>query len=409
MNVNDPAPRPSSGTRWPWLAAVIVAGVGAFMGFQAAYQASLGGLGGALGAAFLAMVIGALVVLAGVVGIANTFRREGRGRVAARYSFAAAGLLLASAAVGYGSVPVLDLGYHEPVILQARGEASLTLEGVPAFEPRDAGRADCQSVADGTDVERVVALSLGELNANVLRADITLPVAGTSGGAISLFVDAAHLPEGSVPPMWTAIEPEVDASSDGASGTVRFDMALIQEDPKLGLPQGSWPEMLVGGIHWRCGRWFAPDASSLPTLEARVNFDLTAHQWVADPDAVGGCEFEPDGSVWVFSSPEVGLLQGRPMTVNLDLGGDPRVGDEVMLMLSVEEAAIPTGASRSARNLLAATSGGQLVFWAGLVKLDAISGGGLTGHLTFEQLPREGTPNLDWPLILSGDLSWECG
>ena len=159
--VSEVQPAPTNRNRWPWVAAVVVLGVGGFLGFQVAYQSSLGGLGGALGAAFLGMATGALALVALLVGVGNALRPAGRGRVASNYAFAAAGLLLAGAAVGYVVVRVFDLGYHAPVVLQARGEASVTLDGVAGFEPRDAGRADCQSVADGTDVERVVALSLG--------------------------------------------------------------------------------------------------------------------------------------------------------------------------------------------------------------------------------------------------------
>jgi len=255
----------------------------------------------------------------------------------------------------------------------------------------------------------VVALSLGELNDNVLRADITLPISGVSRSSVSLFVDAAHLPQGSAQPMWTMIEPQVEAPADRATGTIRFDLALIQEEPGLGSPPGSWPEVLRGEIRWSCGPWFAPDASAAPTLEGAITVNLTAHDWVADPGAVGACEFEPDGSVWVFTADPVGTLQGRPMRVNLDLGGDPRAGDEVLLQLGVEEAVLPTGASRHWVNVLAATSGGPVVYWADLVTVGEISGGGLSGQLTFERLPREGTPNLSWPLTLGGTLTWECG
>jgi len=406
--VSEIEPEHASRRRWRWTAAVVVVGVGAFLGFQVAYQSSLGGLGGALGAAFLGMAIGALAFVALLVGVGNALRPAGRGRVASSYSFAAAGLLLTGAAVGYVVVTVFDLGYHAPVVLQARGEATVTLDGVAGFEPRGAGRADCQSEADGTDVERVVALSLGELNHNVLRADITVPVAGASRGFISLFVDAAHLPPGTAQPMWTMIEPGVEASSDGGTGTIRFDLALIQVDPKLGVPPGSWPEVLAGEIRWSCGPWFAPDGSAAPPLDGITTVDLTAHDWVAESRAAGACEFEPDGSVWVFTADPVGTLQGRPMRVNLDLGGDPRAGDEVLLQLALQETALPTGTSRYAENLIAATSGGPIVSWADLVTVGEISGGGLSGQLTFEQLPTEGTPNVSWPSTLSGTLTWDC-
>ena len=409
MAVNDTPPSRFRGTRWLWLAAVVVLGAGAFLGYQVAYQSSLGGLGGALGAAFLAMAIGGLVVLVGLVGVGNALRPEGRGRVASRFSFAAAVLLVAGAVGGYFAVPVFGLGYHPPVVLQARGEASATLEGAAAFEPREAGRADCQSVADGIDVEHIVALSLGTLNGSVLRAEITLPIAGISGSYLSLFVDAAHLPEGSMQPMWSSLEAQVDAATGGTSGSITFEDAPIREDPELDLPVGSWPPTLSGEIRWTCHDWFDPYASTPPTLVGHVSLDLVGEDWAAEPDALGSCEFEPDGSVWVFASDRIGLLQGRPMNINLDLGGDPGPRNEVILRLGVQEEALPTGASAGVRNLLAATSGGPIVSWVDLVTLDEVSHGGLGGRVTFQEVPREGTPNLDWPLTLSGELTWECG
>jgi hypothetical protein len=380
---------------------VVVATVGAFLGYEVAYQASVGGLGGALGAAFIAYAIGGLVLIAVLVGVANSLRREGRGRVASRYSFATAGLLLAGAGSGFVAVPVLDIGYHEPVTLEARGEATVTLADVPEFVPRPAGRADCHSVPDGTDVAEVVALSLGELNGNVLRADIY-------GGTISLFVDAAHLPEGSVPPMWTTAA-EATTSSGATTGTVRFDDAPLRVDPELGRPVGTWPETLSGEVEWSCGPWFDPDASAPSPSEGHVSLNLSGVEWQAAPDAPAACEFEADGSVGNVTSDAGGLLQGVAVSLSLGLSGDPRAGDEVDLMLSVHlptppgtVSGLPIGA------LLAATSGRGLA-WADLVTIGEVSPDGLNGSLSFTDIGMPGTKDPAWPLTLSGDLSWKCG
>jgi len=95
------------------------------------------------------------------------------------------------------------------------------------------------------------------------------------------------------------------------------------------------------------------------------------------------------------------------MSVILDLAGDPRPGDETRLQLGIDTAARAPGSSLPLGNLLAATSGG-IVYWADLVTIEDISEGGRSGRLTFEELAREGKPNLSWPATLNGDLSWEC-
>ena len=404
--VTDPPQLKSTAARWPWVAAVLVAGSGGFLGFQVAYQSSLGGLGGALGAAFLAMAIGALAVVALLVAVGNALRPSGRGRIASTYAFAAAGLLLAGAGVGYGAVWAFDLGYDAPVVLGARGEASATIEGVP-FEPRAAGRADCQSVADGTDVERVVALSLGDLNGGLLRADIALPVAGVSGGYIALFVDAATLPSGSVPPTWEQAGPEITASS-GASGSVRFDGAQLRMEPDIGAATGDWPTTLSGVVHWSCGAWFAPDASVPPAVNGHVTLDLSGSDWSTSRGVEGSCEFEGDGSIWTVTTGDAGLLKGEPLSLVLDLGGDPRPGDEVHLWLSVH-LATPSRASSLPLGALVAATSGRTIGWTDLVAIDEVSTNGLSGKLLFNDMPMETTPDAAWPETLSGTLTWECG
>jgi hypothetical protein len=400
-------PAPRARISWPWLAAVIPLGAGAFLGYQVAYQASVGGLGGGMGAAFLAYGIAGVVLIAVLVGVANAVRPAGRGRPASRYAFAAAALIAAGAGAGWAAVPALDLGYHPPVVLQARGEASVTLDGIPGFEPSTAGRANCQSTVAGTDVAGVSALSLGDLDGNTLRAGINLPARGTSGGHMSLFVDAAHLPEGSVVPMWDTDEVEIQAPSDRASGSIRFADAPIRVGPEMGAPASSWPTSLSGEITWSCGPWFDENAPGAPTVAGQITLELPGVDWVGNPRATGTCNFEADGSVWTVDGDEVGSLQGEPMTVSLGLLGDPRVADEVQLMLSVHLPA-PAGASSLPIGALVAATSGRMIGWTDLVTIDEIGYLGLSGRLAFSDVPMETTPDPAWPASLSGQLSWEC-
>lgn len=411
QGVNDlPPPRPPANaprSEWPWLLALVPLGVGAYLGYLAAYQSTLGGFSG-IGAAFIAMGIGALVVVTGLVGIANALRPAGRGQVASRYAFAAAGLIAAGGVGGGVVVPLLDLGYQAPVVLTARGEASAILSGVSTFEPRAGGRADCRSVPDGTDVGEVVALSLGQLNGGLLRADIFLPVTGMADGSISLFIDAAHLPEGSISPMWDAQEVDVDVVAGGATGSLRFEAVPTRVDPEMGAPAGSWPATLAGEISWACELWLTPDLTPPPAIAGQMTLDLSGVDWNATSGAETVCEFEADGSVWTVSAREVGSLQGKPMAVQLDLGGDPRTGDEVHLSLSVH-LATPSGAASLPLGALVAATSGRTISWTDLVPIDEVSPDGLSGRLTFNDLPMETTPDLAWPASLSGELAWECG
>jgi len=275
LNDLPPPPQPASllPSRWPWLLGVIPLGVGAFLGYESAYESTLGGFSG-IGAAFIAMGIGAMVVITLMIGVANALRPAGRGRVASRYAFAAAGLLAAGGVGGGAVVRAFDLGYHAPVVLEARGEASIVLDGIPAFEPRASGRADCQSVADRKNVQRVVALSLGTLNGGSLRADVSLQVPGVSRAFLSLFIDAEDLPETSFPPMWQSLEPMILSSSDGTTGSLSFGGAAIRVDPVMGAPAGTWPATLAGELSWACDQWFAPDAPPPATVTATGSLSL---------------------------------------------------------------------------------------------------------------------------------------
>jgi hypothetical protein len=402
-----PPPANAPPNRWRWLLALIPLGVGAFLGYQASYQSSLGGLGGALGSAYIAIAIGALVVVVAAVGVANLLRRAGRGRTASRYAFAASGLILAGGAGGAAAVPAFDLGYHPPVTLSARGEASIMLEGVPTFEARSSGRADCWSIADGIAVQEIVALSLGELNGSVLRADIFLPLQEMPQGSISLFIEASRLPEGSVPPMWNTQDVVIESSSGGTTGHLRFQEVPIREDEDMGLPPGTWPATLTGEVTWRCDPWLAADATPPPATAAQITLNLSEVDWSATAGSVGSCEFEADGSVANITGGPVGSLQGKPMALALGLVGDPRPGDDVDLMLTVQIEPPAPGGSLPLAALVAATSG-RTIGWQELVTIEEIADGGRSGRLTFTELPIAGTADPAWPATLSGQLNWEC-
>jgi hypothetical protein len=58
---------------------------------------------------------------------------------------------------------------------------------------------------------------------------------------------------------------------------------------------------------------------------------------------------------------------------------------------------------------LAAATSGRTISWTDLVAIDEVSPDGLSGALTFNDVPMETTPDRAWPASLSGELAWECG
>lgn len=143
-------------------------------------------------------------------------------------------------------------------------------------------------------------------------------------------------------------------------------------------------------------------------MGAQITLELSDVEWAADAGAVGTCDFEADGSVWTVTSDGAGLLQGEPLSLTLDLGGDPHPGDDVHLWLSVH-LATPSGAASRPLGVVVAATTGRTISWTDLVAIDEVSPDGLSGRLTFSEVPMETTQDLAWPASLSGELRWECG
>ena len=135
----------------------------------------------------------------------------------------------------------------------------------------------------------------------------------------------------------------------------------------------------------------------------------------ADPGINGTCLFEVDGSVGELQTQEVGSLQGAPVGISLSLGGRPRSGEKVLLLITAQivppsPAAIGPVvlASWQGTAAILANTSGRGLQWGNPVILAAIGDGERSGRATFSDLPRDGTSDPDWPKTLSGQISWEC-
>ena len=230
-------------------AAVTSAVVGMLFGWGIAYQRSVGGLGGALGASLLiAILLGLVALIAGSVLVATKIRHGDLGQ-AIRVVLATAGVLAAGAVAGGAAAVGFNGTYHAPVVQQSGGSIAVDLSSTSlVFVPRTDGGAMCTSEDDGPAVARVNALDLGELGPGTLRA--TLHVGNVrSEVTAELWIDGADIPEGGTQPFWRGPLRVIREETEGASGQGEFAFTL---------PGGSpWPSTLTGSISWTCRPWVA--------------------------------------------------------------------------------------------------------------------------------------------------------
>jgi len=234
------------------------AGFGVVAGRTHAWNQSVGGLTAALGGGVVlfGVVIGVAIITVVAVVLARgvthgpvpKLRVAGLTAVAVALGFAG-GLSTAAATGGT---------YREPVVLESGGSARLTLTtaGIE-FAPSTGTSAACHSIPDGTAIEGLSTLDLGELTvagaSGTLRADITLTTETAGVGRMSLWIDGGDLPEGSFQPSWSATVPVTQPV--GAAGTIAFTGELWSDKVDPSLTVAPWPESLVGSIEWSCSAW----------------------------------------------------------------------------------------------------------------------------------------------------------
>lgn len=249
------------------LSVLVVAGacvIGVLVGRAIAYQASVGGLGGALGVGFLSFLLIVTVVGLAAVGLVATKVRHGHISRAIGTILAAAGLLTAGAIGGHATAAAFGGLHHEPVVLEATGQTRFELQaGTMPFVTRDGGRAVCRSVPDGRNVADVTALELGELGSGTVRATLTLPVQASDVATAEFWIDGGDLPEGSIQPFWRGSVQITESGADNASGKLTFKGLDRSSGGALPKPASSdptsgasdWPSTLSGALSWTCQPW----------------------------------------------------------------------------------------------------------------------------------------------------------
>ena len=228
------------------LPASIPLGVGIFLGYFGARAGSEGGWNALIGGAMAMGAFALILLIALAVGIGNAMRREGKGRVGAQWAFAAAALLVVGGATGSVAVPVLDLGYQAPVVLEVSlkpsipGSVTLLLHDPNWITPITDGAGTCSFDAEGS-MRLVNVQQAGTLQTAAVTVEFDL--AGEPRVAndplLSLAVDVG-------PTYWGPIK-LTEIAADGKHGRATFSYL-----PPQGARSSGWPAYLSGEFTWAC-------------------------------------------------------------------------------------------------------------------------------------------------------------
>jgi hypothetical protein len=232
--------------------------VGAAAGREITRASSIGGMS-SIGAAFVFVLLGLVIVALGVPGIVALVRRRQMSPAIATVLATAA--LLGIGAVG-GSATFAVGGIDQvPAPLQAAGRMQVEVRGgsVP-FSPRAGATADCTSDIAGATVVGVAALDAGELGSGTLRASVGGLAHLDRIGVVELFIDGADVVDGSAQPFWNAPLQILTLGPDGLTGNGSFEHARLVTDQKepTSSGAGAWPAVLSGTISWTCDPFALP-------------------------------------------------------------------------------------------------------------------------------------------------------
>jgi hypothetical protein len=191
---------------------------------------------------FAAVLLGVVALIAGALMI------WARTRAAGRVILRGTGVAAVAAVVAFVLVPLLGLGYHEPLVLQGVGTMALAPKGLGDAGEGGAGGATCESVPDSSRVATVFGMDLGTIRAGDGEGTIRGGVQrmdDASGWSLGLLVDGGDI-EGMPQPFWQG-PVTVTLADDGMSGTAEFGPVSGAMDP--------WPNGWSGTLSWDCGEF----------------------------------------------------------------------------------------------------------------------------------------------------------
>jgi len=238
--------------------AIALAG-GAYLGYVIAYSANLPGLGSisALIAGLLAVaILTALVVIAVVAALLP----GKRGRPAARAAISVGVMLALGVGAGWAITSALGLGYHEPVLLESRGTANLSLDGIEGYVGRGDALAFCRSETDAENVAHLETNLVGNVGTGMVAATLSLQPDSSDGRPeVQIAILPANKTQSSAA-YWQGPADVVERLDGDRGGRIRFEgVPLLPTEEGGGWPE-VWPTELSGTLTWSCGDWSRPNA-----------------------------------------------------------------------------------------------------------------------------------------------------
>lgn len=245
-----------------WTAAF---GAGVYAGYKIAYfpvdSSSWGVFGLLVAVPFWVAVTIAYIAIPALVA-ALLYRALFKGRLPeARTVMIAAALYVAGVVAGIVMTPVLGLEYRyrEPVVLEARGTMTLSLDGLAGYAARSDVLAICGSMSDGEGVSEVSATAVGTLagvdvDASIAGIELEFPTVGIGGVPTVDFKFVG----------WSGPAALVEETQGGRNGRVTFVGAALDNNGAGDPVPGDLPTTLSGTLTWSCGDWIGPVSTPGP-------------------------------------------------------------------------------------------------------------------------------------------------
>jgi hypothetical protein len=220
----------------------------------------------------------------------------------------------------------------------------------------------------------------------------------------SVILELFVAPVGEMTPMWSAKVPRAEPL-EATSGRVTFQATSSgPTTDKYGSPLPSTASdplaTLSGTLEWSCAGWQGSQSAGPAQRAGLLDLRLTTGATTGFGGELIQCFAGPDGSLSAVNGGSIGTLQDVPIAIELSFAGAPHPGGEAMLSLRLTLKDPPAGAK-------------FIPSWVGQVHIATASADGLSGSLSFVDLPTGVDPSVGpapagWPATLSGSLDWAC-
>ena len=238
--------------------AIALAG-GAYLGYVIAYSVNLPGLA-SISAVIAGLLAVAILTALTIIAVVAALLPGKQGRPAARAAIGVGAMLILGVGAGWAITSALDLGYHEPVVLEAEGTVNVSLDGLEGYAGHADARAFCRSEMDAQNVAHLEANLVGLVGTGMVGATLSLQPDSPDGRPeIQIAIVPADKSKDSAA-YWQGPADVVEPLDGDRGGRIRFaGVPRLPTDEGGGSPQ-RWPTELSGTMTWSCGDWSPPSA-----------------------------------------------------------------------------------------------------------------------------------------------------